>query len=154
MIPSERCIENRHQWKKLGARVIEVDSFETNHEGQKAIDNNPATLWHTEWSNAMPGYPHQITIDMERPVSVKGITYLPRQDNNRNGWIKEYAVYISNDLDNWEQPIATGSFPEDAALKTVEFNKSTPARYLRLEAVKGFDNDVFTSIAELNVILK
>jgi len=139
---------------KLGAKVIRVDSFDNGYEGQKAIDNNFDTIWHTEWMKSKPKHPHDIQIDLGKPVDINGIMYMPRQDGLQYGWVREYAVYVSDTPDTWGDPIARGEFKRDVSLKKVLFEKEVSARYIRFEAVSGFNNDVFTSAAELDLILK
>jgi hypothetical protein len=75
--------------KQLNAKVISVDSSEIGHEGVKAIDSDPTTIWHTQWSQQQPSHPHEIQIELNDPVKIKGITYLSRQDGNKNGWVNE-----------------------------------------------------------------
>jgi len=140
--------------EKLGVKIVRVDSFERGNEGENAIDNNPKTFWHTAWANEKPAHPHEIQLDLGKQVELKGITYLPRQDGKQNGWISDYAVYVSDTLGTWGDPISRGTFKKDASIKMIQFEKEINTRYIRFEATKGFSNDAFTSIAELNLILE
>lgn len=140
-------------FERLNAKVL-VDSFEPGYEGSKAVDQDPRTLWHTKWSGQKPSHPHDIQIHLDTPVNLKGITYLPRQDGNPNGWIRDYAVYVSNSVGQWGDPVARGTFEKDASLKSVQFEKQLSARYIRIEVIKGFGKDIFASIAELDLIIK
>lgn len=112
------------------------------------------TIWHTAWRQDKPAHPHEIQMDLGKPVEIKSLTCLPRQDVNRNGCIKDYAVYVSDDINQWGQPVAQGRFVSDASLKTIHFNESVTGQYLRFVALKGFGDDVFASIAELDLIAK
>ncbi len=138
--------------QKLNAEVINVDSQEAGYEGIQAIDNDPTTMWHTQWSSRKPSHPHEIQIDLRQSIVIDGLTCLPRQDGNPNGFIDEYAVYLSSDANHWGPPIIRGRFANNSALKTIRFNESAAGQYLRFVALSGFDSDIFTSIAELNVI--
>lgn len=139
--------------EKLGARVIKTDSHEPDYEGTNAIDDDPQTLWHTRWSGAAPAHPHKIHLDLQKPVTLCGLTLLPRQDGNRNGWIKDYAIYLSDSPADWGVALVTGRFPYSSARKTITFDTPATGRYLRLVARSGFNNDPYTSIAELNLLL-
>jgi len=139
---------------KLQIKVVKVDSYEPNYEAENAVDQNPQTLWQTALTNTSPGHPHEIQLDLGKPVVLKGISYLPRQDYNQSGWIKEYAVYVSDSGSNWGDPVARGTFEKDAYLKTIHFEQEITTRYLRFEAISGFDNDVLTAIAEIELIVK
>src|SRR5262249_47018808 len=70
-------------------RVVSVDSEENtpggvDNKGANAIDNNPATFWHTHWSGPEepPRPPHTIVLDLGRVYQVSALTYLPRQDRS------------------------------------------------------------------------
>jgi hypothetical protein len=133
------------------AKVVNVDSEATSHEGGNAIDGNPTTIWHTEWEGNPPGYPHQVTIELEEHTEIKGLIYLPRQDMS-NGWIAEYEVYVSTDGTNWGEPIASGNFQEGRDKKKIIFGKIQKAKFIRFVAVSGFDGQIFASVAELDAI--
>ncbi|MHC4603446.1 MAG: discoidin domain-containing protein [Planctomycetota bacterium] len=133
------------------ARVVKVDSEAAGHEGHNAIDGNPTTIWHTEWEGSPPGYPHQITIELEKQTEIKGITYLPRQDMS-NGWIAEYEVYVSVDGKNWSDAVAVGTFKKGRDGKKILFGKIHNARFIRFVVISGFDGQIFASVAELDVI--
>jgi hypothetical protein len=138
--------------EQLNARVIHVDSFESNYEGALVLDGNPKTMWHTDWSKGKSGYPHEIQIDLKDSITFAGITCLPRQDGNPNGRIAAYAVYVSDNLMDWGAAVAEGTLLGDVSPQRIPFDKTAKGRYLRLVAGKGFNNDVFTSLAELDLI--
>lgn len=147
-----RLIREPSPMERLGAQVIHVDSFETNYEGSLAIDGNPKTFWHTGWTQGKPGHPHEIQIDLRDRIELEGITCLPRQDGNGNGRIAAYAIYVSDSPQDWGAPVAEGRFTPDASLKQVRFEKLVQGRYLRLVAKRGFSNDGFASLAELDLL--
>ena len=82
----------------LGARVIEADSEDSanGNVAANAIDGDADTIWHTKWTPANDPMPHHLTIDLGRAVTLKGITYLPRQDG-ANGRIAECEIYCSTE---------------------------------------------------------
>jgi len=86
-------------------------------------------------------------------VKLAGITCLPRQDGNPNGWIKEYAVFASNDGKDWGAPVAAGAFARNDNLHPVKFAAPIATRYLKLVAKSSFDpSKPFASVAELDII--
>src|SRR5204863_1778519 len=96
---------------KLTLKVVKVDSEETGGEdgkGVNAVDGDPSTIWHTQWQDDTPPLPHEITIDLGAPARIKGFSYLPRQDDEVNGTIKEYEFYVSDDGKDFGKPIAKG----------------------------------------------
>jgi large repetitive protein len=106
------------------AWLISADSAETVSESTpptNAIDGNVMTYWHTQWSSTDdPGHPHELVIDLGSAVEITGFTYLPRQDVE-NGRIANYEFYVSEDGDDWGEPVASGTFPNGSALQQVTF---------------------------------
>jgi hypothetical protein len=133
------------------ARVVKVDSEALLHEAANVIDANPATIWHTAWDEGAPAYPHEIRIDLAESLEIKGLTYLPRQDMS-NGWISRYEVYLSADGQDWGEPAASGRFEKGRDQKTIAFERSARARFLRFVALAGFDGQKFASVAEIGLI--
>ncbi|KPV57652.1 metalloprotease [Paenibacillus sp. A3] len=126
-----------------------VDSYRLYHEATKAFDGNINTYWHTDWNPDVP-LPHEIQIDLGATYSISKLRYLPRQDGQVNGTIKNYEFYVSNDGVNWGTAVATGAFTNDTNLKEVSFVAKT-GRYIRLRALSEVNNNQWTSAAELNV---
>src|ERR1043165_7204681 len=96
-------------------KVVRVDSEETageNGNSANAVDGDPNTLWHTQWQDAAPECPHEIVIELAATSTLKGFTYLPRQDDRLHGMIKGYEFYISNDGQDFGQPVAKGEFDD------------------------------------------
>ncbi len=137
---------------QAGWKVVSADSQETANENgaaANAIDGSSATLWHTQWSGTPAPLPHEIRIDLGTRYSVDGLGYLPRQDGGVNGRIGSYEVYVSDSTTSWGTPVATGSFADTAALKSVKFTAKS-GRYLRLRALTEAGNrGPWTSAAEI-----
>ena len=60
--------------QKLGLRSIRADSFERGYGPGNAIDGDPHTMWHTAWSESRPGFPHELIIEFQQPVTMRGFT--------------------------------------------------------------------------------
>ena len=101
----------------MGAKVIEVDSenSDSGNAAACAIDGDPGTVWHTSWQPRRDPLPHHLTIDLGREVTLKGITYLPRQDLP-NGRIAQADIYCSNDPATWPAPAAQVQWPNTREL--------------------------------------
>lgn len=129
---------------------IYADSEETAGENGNAVnafDEDPTTIWHTEWYYSNPGYPHEIQIDLGDTFNLSGLKYLPRQ-NSANGRIKDYEIYISDSRSNWGSPVTTGSFDGGANEKNINF-EATTGRYLRFRALTEQNGNNWASIAEI-----
>ncbi|MFN8080117.1 MAG: discoidin domain-containing protein [Kineosporiaceae bacterium] len=138
---------------KAGWAVVSADSEETaaeNGAARNAIDGKTSTIWHSRWSRNAAPLPHDIVIDLAASYAVDSLRYLPRQDGGRNGRIGRYEVYVSTSPTTWGAPVATGTFADSAAEKTVAF-RATTGRYLRLHALSEARNrGPWTSAAEIS----
>ena len=133
---------------------VKVDSEETFGEkayGEFAVDGNPDTFWHTEWNHNSPGLPHEIIIELLPPSTIKGFTYLPRQDESDHGTIRDYEFYVSDDGKNFGQPVKKGSFEPGKELKTETF-EPIKCRFIKLRAISEINGLNFTSAAEIGVV--
>ncbi len=138
---------------KITLKFVWADSVDTSAEDNKgiyAVDGNPATFWHTEWEHASPPCPHEIIIELLPPTTIKGFTYLPRQDST-HGRIKDYEFYVSDDGTNFGQPASKGTFENSTDLKTVSFDPKY-CRFIELKALSEVNNEAWTSAAEIGVV--
>jgi hypothetical protein len=140
---------------KITLMVVKVDSEEIVGEDGKAsnaVDGNPDTLWHTQWQDASPQHPHEIIIQLSSPATIKGFTYLPRQDESENGTIKDYEYYISDDGKEFGEPVKKGSFSsgKDKKYVTIEPKK---CRYFKLLALSEINGEAWTSAAEIGIVI-
>lgn len=136
------------EWK-----LIDKDSEETKKEDNRAInafDGDVYTIWHTSWSGT-PGLPHEIQIDLGNSYHVKWFIYFPRQDGGINGRIGKYKFYVTDSISNWGDPVAVGTFANNALEKTVCLTPKT-GRYIRLEAITEVNGKPWTSMAEIKVL--
>lgn len=135
--------------------VVKVDSEEIDGEnarGTNAVDGNPATFWHTQWQDANPECPHEIILQLAQPASIKGFTYLPRQDEEENGTIKEYEFYVSDDGKDFAKPVKKGEFDGGKNKKTITFEKPVKCGFVKLRALSEINGQAWTSAAEITVV--
>jgi phospholipase C len=139
---------------RIALKFVKADSEETAGEdgkGANAVDGDPNTIWHTQWQDASPEHPHEIVIELTPPSTIKGFTYLPRQDDSENGTIEKYEFNVSNDGQDFGQPLAKGEFANSKDLKTVTFNPRA-CRFIKLKALSEVNGGAWTSAAEIGVI--
>ena len=122
-------------------------SQSADYAASKAIDDDPTTMWHTQWSPYQP-LPHEITLDLGADYDVTGLLYQPRNDNNDHGIITSYTVSVSADGTNF-QPVGSGNWADDPSLKKAAF-AGPAARFVRLQALAGGAG--YASAAEINVL--
>jgi hypothetical protein len=135
--------------------LVYVDSEETSGEDGAAtsfFDGDTSTIWHTEWEASNPTHPHEIQIDFGGTYNVGGIRYLARQDEEVNGTIADYEVYVSTSTGNWGSAVASGTWANDKSEKEVLFGP-VAGRYVRLRALSEVAGNAWTSGAELYVLV-
>ena len=115
------------------------------------VDNDPNTIWHTMYSVTVAKYPHWVDLDCGEVKTLKGFTYLPRQ-NGPNGNIKDYQIQVSNDGKTWGDVLVKGSFENNAKEKRVMFSNPVKARYVRFTALSSQNGQDFASGAEMGVL--
>ena len=146
---------------KAAKRVVRVavstDSEHPGLEAVKAMDGNPATCWHSIWRGAVTTLPHEFVVDLGEPRTITGFTYLPRTDNSKNGNIKDYEVYLSDNPDESKPlakgtPIAKGTFENEVGESVVLFEAPVKGRYFRLRALSNINGDPsWAGIGELTL---
>jgi beta-galactosidase len=70
----------------------------------------------------------------------------------QNGWVAEYAFYVSEDGKKWGDPVIGGSFAADAKEKEVRFLMPRRCRFIRLVALAGAGGTRWAAVAELDVV--
>ncbi|WP_353567377.1 discoidin domain-containing protein [Haloferula sargassicola] len=103
------------------AASVDVSDFDSEElvgefaPASNAVDDDPDTYWHTEWSASTPSHPHQITLDLGSSRELGGYVYTPRQDF-ANGRIADYQVSYSLDASTWTV-MDEGTWPDSAAVQ-------------------------------------
>ena len=139
---------------KPALKFVKADSEETAGEdgkGANAVDGDTNTIWHTQYTDDTPTCPHEIVIELVTPTTIKGFTYLPRQDDSENGTIKDYEFYVSDDGKDFGQPVSKGTFENSKDLKTATFAPKS-ARFIKLKALSEVNDAAWTSAAEIGVV--
>ena len=110
--------------------------------GKEAFDGDIKTLATLTSSSS-------VLIELKTPV--KGFSYLPRQDNNKEGIILKYEILGSDDQKSWTS-VKEGEFSNirsNPVEQYVEFSKPIQVKYLKFVA-KEFVGKEYT-IAEINL---
>ena len=139
-------------------RIIGCSSEQAPAEAAvNAIDDDPGTIWHSQWRGRKPPHPHTIDVDLGEELTLAGFTYLPRSNAASGGSIvKDYAFYISRDGKAWGKPVARGTFANMAnnpVLQTIRLAKPLTTRYIRFETRSETHGAPYASAAEVGVIL-
>ena len=99
----------------------------------------------------MAKYPHWVDFDAAAVKNMKGFIYTPRMDSY-NGYIKDYEIYVSQDGQEWGEPVLKGSFERTGEAHKVMFEKPVKARYIRFRALSEQRGNDYASGAEFGLI--
>ncbi|WP_165788201.1 discoidin domain-containing protein [Arthrobacter glacialis] len=113
------------------------------------LDGNPATFWHTKYTGGVAAYPHQVTFDLHNYYSVAGFEFTQR--NNAGTRIKGYELYVSNDLNNFGTPVATGELLSILPVQLIDLPSGKVGRYVKLVGLSSYAGTAFGSGAEVNI---
>lgn len=120
-------------------------------DAQHLVDGDRSTYWHTQYGVTLAKYPHWVDFDLGEPKAIKGFVCVPRQDSS-NGRIKEYAVSVSNDGENWTL-VQKGTFPNSRKAQRVDFKQNFKARYLQFKALSEQNGNDYATAAEFEVLV-
>ncbi len=131
--------------------VYQVSSEEPGHnaEAQNAIDGNIHTIWHSNWNgNDAERY---IAIKLDTPVYLSALEYVPRQSGS-NGRLKDGKIFVSMDGAEWTEVATITNWANSATTKTVIFEESVKAQYVKLVATQNYgDGRNFISASMINL---
>lgn len=143
------------QKEELELNVVDPKDFTVTTDNENAdgritnaFDNNPSTIWHTQWQPSKKELPAVINIDMKKDYDINGLYYMPRPTGN-NGYILEYTLEYQDKDGNWKKLVDKGTWTSDGSEKTVMY-KPVKASKLKLTVTKGQNG--FGSAAEFKVL--
>jgi arylsulfatase A-like enzyme len=114
-----------------------------------AIDGNPRTHWHSDWSKK---HPHELVIDLGAEHQITGFRVLARQDGGWNGAIKKCEIYVSNSADQFPNKPHTHATLKKTK-KSLEIKcRPIGARFVLLRALSEVNGNQYASISEFGVI--
>ena len=134
-------------------RVVSYSSQQSEAgEGAKnTIDENPGSIWHTQYSPTTPKCPHEVVVDMGKSHRVARFQYQGRQDMT-NGRVARYEFYVSDNLDDWGEPVCKGSLESSTNVQKIELPSPKNGRYFRFVALSTHDGMQYVSTAELGIV--
>ena len=115
----------------------------------KAFDGNVNTNWTTSHSSSVSP-PHNLEINLGGVFEIEGFRVLPR--NPSEGVMTSfYEFYVSEDGQNWGDPVAAGELAPVHTEQEVRFPR-VAGRYVRLRPLGEHNGRNFIILSELNVL--
>lgn len=138
--------------ESIRTQVIFASSVEAGEgDASNLTDNDPNTIWHTMYSVTVAKHPHWVDLDAGEVKSIKGFTWLPRQDGS-NGDVKDYTLQVSMDGKNWGEPIVKSVFDKGKTEKKVLFKQLVKARFIRFTALSEQNGQDFATGAGITIL--
>lgn len=138
-----------YEGQRIRTSDVATDGWQTvGDDACAAIDGDTATAWRSD--SLTP-----LTIDMGITHNIAGLCYAPATDD-ATGTIFIYNAYLSEDGNEWVQCVEAGEFSNiknNPVPYYVNFGRSYPARYLRIEPLREIDDRNATSVGEIGVLL-
>ena len=140
-------LTSRSLWKIASASDFQPGKEEPSY----AIDGNPNTIWHSQWSPSALPLPHFIVLDLGKRLAIEAITYQGRSEME-NGRIADYELYLSDDGINWGDPVSKGRFRNSSDQQVVKLAHAQTTEFVKLVALSEVNGRPFSSVAELSVV--
>ncbi|KKK95668.1 hypothetical protein LCGC14_2670500, partial [marine sediment metagenome] len=121
--------------------VVKADSAHPSYRAELAVDGDPATFWHTDWTAAGQKLPAWLQIDLKQPQVITGLKYTPRADMNR-GRVARYTIEVSMDGRDFIAWQKDATFPDNALPQTVTFDKPVRARFVRMVVRRSYNDEM------------
>jgi len=128
----------------LGAKAPATSS-EPDYEPANAIDSDPSTIWHTEYTDKKPAPPHDYTLTFPKPVSISALLLTQRQDKNANGQVKDLTILADG------RDLTTATIPLHAAGHRVQLPGATQLTTLTLR-IRSSHAGPYAALAEIDVV--
>ncbi len=117
-----------------------------------AIDGDPRTHWHTQFSTQLAKHPHELVIDLGQTYEILGFRYLARQDSGWNGAFAKTEFSVSNSAESFDAPVATATFKKLRQPQAADCQQPVRARYVQVRILSGVAGQPWASAAEIGVI--
>jgi len=129
---------------------VSASSFEPGEgEPRHAIDGDPNTFWHSEYSSGKSRHPFELTLKLARSLRVIGLEYVGRS-GNPNGRVLRYEVVVEGP-DGSRAVVASGTLRDTAEPQRIVFERAVEARAVVFRALSEQRSQDFASVAELRL---
>lgn len=133
---------------------VVVLNCDAEHEAAtNTLDYSNNTKWHSPWGNNAV-FPVSVTYDLGKAYDLTDLTFLPRQDGQRNGDIFQFELYVGETSDNLQligvfNMETTGTESGEQLTNRGQFKRATfnaTGRYVKMKVTRAGSE----AIGELN----
>jgi arylsulfatase A-like enzyme len=116
-----------------------------------AVDGDPGTVWHSQFTGRLASHPHELCIDLGGTFDVTGFRYLARQDSGWNGAFGKTLFFVSDSPDEFGEPVATVNFQKKRTAQAVDVAPPVKGRYVLVRVLSEVNERPWASAAEIGV---
>ncbi len=137
---------------EANAKVIACSSSEVGEGNpEHVLDGDLSTIWHSQYTGTQGNFPHQLTIELAKAETLKGVRFYSRRNGGVNGRVKDFTLETSMDGKTWSTPLKSSlRNTEDA--QDVFFEKPVEAKFYRFTALNNHYGNDYGSMAEIEII--
>ena len=117
-----------------------------------AIDGNPRSVWHSQFSEKLAKHPHELVIDLGAVYEIRGFCYLARQDNSWNGAFAETEFCVSESLYTFGNPVVRATFKKIRKAQAADCDKPVRGRYVRIRVLSEVNGNAWGSAADIAIV--
>ena len=121
-------------------------------QAKYAIDGNPRTVWHSQFSGQLAKHPHELVIDLGAVYAVRGFRYLARQDNSWNGTFAKTEFSVSESPDEFSALAAEATFKKVRTAQSVDLPEAIRGRYVRIRVLSEVNGEAWASAADIAIV--
>ncbi|MCW3463695.1 discoidin domain-containing protein [Chitinophaga nivalis] len=139
-------ISTKDELNKSAWTITSVSSQEDDGPATNLLDNNQATVWHTQWKSVQPAHPHTVVVNMNTTQQLKGLAFLQRA--NLNGSLKDITVYTSTDNSTYTSR-GNYTLTNVNSKQYVTFTAPVNAKYIKVVTGSNYAGSHYAVLAEL-----
>lgn len=141
----------------IPSKRMKLIKYSSQNEGNRrfafhAVDGDPATVWHTQFSPTLVEPPHELIIDLGETHRVSGFRYLARQDGGWNGAFAKTEFSVGEEADDLSKVTVKTTFTKQRKAQAVDLKEPAAGRYVRVRILSEVNGRPFASAAEIGVI--
>ena len=157
------CLDSAISWHHLSAwrpgnllRIASCSSTSGKAESPwSLIDGRSDTIWHSDWHHRpVPGYPHEVVVDLGVESELRGFTITPRQARSSSR-VRKIAFYLSMDGKTWPaEPACTLEMEDSDHEQSAILPEVCTAKFVRLVCLEPMvAGEPYAALAEFTPII-
>ena len=119
-----------------------------------AIDGKPDTIWHTQFTGNLKTHPHELILDLGKPMLIDGFRYLARQDGGWNGAFAETEFSISDSPTSFPTSQLLITFQKTKIAQSADLKTPVSGRYVKVRVLSEINQQAWASAAEIGIIAR